>query len=362
MPVFQTAMYVYGGRDALAYDAIPYIRLNNTPNHQALHAKIANLEGAEDALVAASGMAAISATFLALAGAGDHILVQDCLYGGTSALVSEHLRRLGIEATSIDATEPGGWERALRPNTRAIYVESLTNPLLDVADLPAVADFSRAHGLVSVVDNTFATPVNLRPIELGFDLVVHSATKYLNGHSDIVAGAVAGSRALVTKVTHVLNHFGGTLDPHACFLLHRGLKTLAVRVREQNRTAQKLAERLAAHDIAVRYPGLPSHPGHERARAIMSPGFGGMLSFELGGDAAAAERFIDALTLPVVAPSLGGIESLVTRPAISSHAAVPAAERARMGVTDALIRLSVGIEDSDDLCSDVERALSAAAE
>ena len=359
MPIFQTAMYEYGGANAVAYQDIPYIRLNNTPNQKALHAKLANLEGGEAALVTASGMAAISSALLSVLQSGDHLLAQDCLYGGTSSLVSHHLQRFGVTSTAIDAADPSGWEAALRPETRAVYVESLTNPLLDVADLRAVAAFAQAHGLVSIIDNTFATPVNLRPLELGFDLVVHSATKYLNGHSDIVAGVVVGNAARVAAVTGVANHFGGTLDPHACFLLHRGLKTLVLRVREQNLTAQSLAESLAAAGVAVRYPGLASHPGHALARDLMSPGFGGMLSFELPGGAAAADRFIDALTLPVVAPSLGGVESLVTRPAISSHAGVGAEERARMGITDGLIRVSVGIEDPEDLIADFSAALGA---
>lgn len=269
MPVFQSSTYEYGGQGR--YDDVRYLRLNNSPNHEALHGKLAAIEGAEKALVTASGMAAISTALLTVLRPGDHLLAQRTLYGGTHDFITEVLARFGITHTFVDADDPSGWSHALRPTTRAFYVEALTNPLLEIADLPAVARFSRAHDLVSLIDATFATPVLLRPVELGFDLVLHSATKYLNGHSDLVAGAVVGAARHVDAVRHLLNLFGGTLDPHACALLHRGLKTLGVRVRQQCATALTVAQALHEHPAVTRvcYPGLPSHPGHARAKALL---------------------------------------------------------------------------------------------
>ena len=261
LPIFQSATYLQGA--AGRYNDVRYIRLNNTPNHLVLHAKLAALEEAEAALVAGSGMAAISSCLLSVLSAGDHMLVQNCLYGGTHSLVTQDLPRLGIRHSFIDAHDPSSWERALDPRTRVIYVESLTNPLLQVGDLPAVVAFARAHGLVSIIDNTFATPLNYPAAGRGFDLSVHSATKYLNGHSDLVAGAVMGTRARVEAAKHRLDHWGGTLDPHACFLLHRGLKTMGLRVRHQNQSALTLARFLAAHPAVrrVHHPGLESSSG-----------------------------------------------------------------------------------------------------
>jgi cystathionine beta-lyase/cystathionine gamma-synthase len=356
MPIFQSSTYLSGGE--ASYHDIRYLRLNNSPNHDVLHDKLATIEGAEAALVAASGMAAISTTLLAMLGPSDHILAQRCLYGGTHELLTQDLATLGIEHTFVDVADPASWAAAVRPNTKAFYCESITNPMLDVGDLPAVAQFAREHELVSIIDNTFATPVNFRPIDHGFDLVVHSATKYLNGHSDIVAGAVMGRRDLVESIRRKLNHLGGTLDPHACFLLHRGLKTLAVRVRHHNASAQRLAEALSKHPrvVAVRYPGLASHPDHARATQLMR-GFAGMLSFEVEGGLDAAQRVIDRLILAVDAPSLGGPETLVTRPAGTSHVGLEPQERLSLGISDGLIRVSVGLEDPDDLVADFEAAL-----
>jgi cystathionine beta-lyase/cystathionine gamma-synthase len=243
-------MFEYAGETS--YHDLKYIRLNNTPTHIALHAKLAAMENGETALAAASGMAAISTTLLTVLAPGDHLLAQDCLYGGTLDLLNTELAALGVETTFIDADAPESWPALVRPNTRAIYVESLTNPLLQVADLEAVVRFASHHRLVSLIDNTFATPVNFQPIEHGFDLVLHSATKYLNGHSDIVAGAVIGSRHWIERITHRLNHLGGSLDPHAAFLLDRGLKTLVVRIRHQNAAAQHIAERLERHPAVTR--------------------------------------------------------------------------------------------------------------
>ena len=357
MPIFQTAMFEYSGEKT--YDQIRYIRLNNTPNHLALHAKLAALEDAEAALVAASGMAAITTSMLTVLSAGDHLLIQDCLYGGTHDFVTRDLGSFGIHYSFIDADQPASWLEQLRPNTKAIYVEAMTNPLLQVADLEAAVRFAREHGLVSMIDNTFPSPVNFRPCEWGFDLSLHSATKYLNGHSDIVAGAVIGRATLVESITRKLNHLGGTLDPHAAFLLHRGLKTLAVRMRQHNESALRIARLLEEHPAVrrVNYPGLKSHPRHERACKLFG-GFSGMLSFELRGGLQAAERFMKAVRLPVIAPSLGGVETLVTLPATTSHSGMSPEDRRRLGISDGLIRVSIGIESTDDLLEDFSRALS----
>ncbi len=326
MPIFQSATFAYRGERN--YHDLRYIRLSNTPNHDVLHRKLAALENAEAALVAGSGMSAISATLLALLGAGDRLMAQDCLYGGTHDLLTADLPALDIATDFIDANDPASWREQLTARTRAIYVETVSNPLMGVPELKAVVEFAAAHGLVSIIDNTFASPVNFRPAELGFDLSLHSGTKYLNGHSDIVAGAVIGRAPLVEQVTRKLNHLGGVLDPHACFLLHRGLKTLAVRVRYQNQSAMEIARFLEKSPQVrrVNYPGLESNPDHPRARELLD-GFGGMLSFELEGGVAAADRFIDRVTLPVSAPSLGGVESLITRPATTSHSGMTPAER-----------------------------------
>jgi cystathionine beta-lyase/cystathionine gamma-synthase len=356
MPIFQSATYEYAGEGS--YDEVRYLRNNNTPSQLALHGKLAALEGAEDALVTASGMAAISGTFLGLLSAGDHVLAQGGLYGGTHELLTHEFPRLGLSATTIDADAPDGWAAQLRPTTKLIYVEAMTNPLLEVADLAAVAAFARAHGLVSVIDNTFASPVNFRPLAHGFDLSIHSATKYLNGHADIVAGAVSGSRELIARIRHKLNVLGGSLDPHAAFLLKRGMKTLALRVRFQNDSALEVAQFLEAHPAIARvhYAGLASHPRHARAAGLFG-GFGGVLSFELKGAAARADEFTSRLRIPAVAPSLGGVQSLITRPASTSHAAVPPADRQRLGISDGLLRLSVGIESTEELIADLDQAL-----
>jgi len=356
MPIFQSAMFEYRGE--MSYHDLRYIRLNNTPNHLALHEKLAALENGEAALVAASGMAAISTALLAVLSSGDHLLAQGTLYGGTHDFITKDLPRLGISCDFIDGNDPDSWKSMLRPKTKAVYVETMTNPLLEVADLKAVVSFAKTHDLVSMVDNTFASPINFRPPEIGFDLSLHSCTKYLNGHSDIVAGAIIGRRQLVEKITHKLNHLGGTLDPHACFLLHRGMKTLAVRMRHQNESALEIAVFLDSHEVVerVNYPGLQDHPAHGRAKELFD-GFSGMLSFELKGGVEAAERFMSRATLPVVAPSLGGVESLLTRPATTSHSGMPHQERRRIGISDGLIRMSVGIEATEDLIADFSQAL-----
>jgi cystathionine beta-lyase/cystathionine gamma-synthase len=309
-------------------------------------------------LVAASGMAAISTTLLTVLSAGDHLLAQSTLYGGTQDLIVHDLPQLGISVDLIDADDASSWRAKLRPNTKAIYVEAMTNPLLEIADLEGVAAFARTNSLVSLIDNTFATPVNFRPIEADFDIVLHSATKYLNGHADIVAGAVAGRADWIERIRHRMNHFGGCMDPHAAFLLNRGLMTLALRIRHQNQSTLRIAQFLEAHQgvAKVNYPGLESHPRHARACKLFT-GFSGVLSFELRGSAEQADQLLSKVTLPAVAPSLGGIRSLITRPADTSHAGLSRDERLRAGISDGLIRLSVGIEDTYELIEDLDQAL-----
>ena len=357
MPIFQSATFT--SEAGQAYDDIRYLRLSNTPNHTVLHAKLADISGGEAALVTASGMAAISTALLALLKSGDHLLIQDCLYGGTHSFVSQDAPDLGISCDFIKGNAPETWAAKLKPETKAIYVETMTNPLLEVADLEAVVAFAREHGLVSLIDNTFASPCNFRPLQLGFDIELHSATKYLNGHSDIVAGVVIGSEQYIKTIVHKLNHFGGSLDTHACFLLHRGMKTLALRMRQHDENGLQLARFLAAQPAVakVNYPGLASHPQYERAERLFA-GAGGVLSLELHGGVAAAERLLAGLQLPASAPSLGGVETLITRPATTSHSGLSPEERAAIGVGDGLLRVACGIEAAEDLCADFAQALA----
>ena len=356
LPVFQTAMFEYAGEES--YHDIRYIRLNNSPNHLALHQKLASIENAEAALVAASGMAAITTSLLTVLSAGDHLLAQNCLYGGTHDFLTRDFAGFGLEFDFIDGDDPEAWKSKLRPNTRAIYVEAMSNPMLQVSDLNATVAFAKEHGLLSMIDNTFASPINFRPAERGFDLSLHSCTKYLNGHSDIVGGACIGGADLVEKIKHKLDHLGGSMDPHAAFLLIRGMKTLALRVRHQNESTLKIARFLEEHAgiEKVNYAGLESHPNHKRARELFD-GFSGVLSFEIKGGVDASERFMQRARLPIIAPSLGGVETLMTRPATTSHAGMSPQDRARLGITDSLIRVSVGIESTEELIEDFDQAL-----
>ena len=360
IPVFQSS--TYESREDESYRDIRYIRLNNTPNHLALHRKLAAIEGAENALVTASGMAAISTTLLAVLSSGDHLLANRTLYGGTLGFIAKDFPGLNISFDFIDGADPADWTKKLKPNTRAVYTESITNPLIQVPDLKAVSAFAKEKGLVSIVDNTFATPVNFRPSEWGFDLSLHSGTKYLNGHSDIVCGAVIGKSFWIDRVFDKLVRLGGTLDPHACFLLHRGLKTLALRVRCQNESALKLAAFLSHHPgvAGVNYAGLETSPDHVRAREFFE-GFGGMLSFEVKGGLSASRQLLENLTIPIVAPSLGGVETLVTLPATTSHSQMDPEVRRRLGIADGLVRVSVGLEAVDDLINDFDQALKGSA-
>jgi cystathionine beta-lyase/cystathionine gamma-synthase len=356
-PIYQGT--VYSVAPGAEYHDIPYLRLNSTPSQRYLHDKLAALEGAQAALATSSGMAAVTTTLLSLMRAGDHLLASDCLYGGSHDFLTHHAEDLGWRYSFIDVHRPETWAAARTPQTRVFLVETITNPLIRVGLLREIADFARREGLITVIDNTFATPVNFRPLRAGFDLCIHSATKYLAGHSDLVAGAIMGSEDLVDRVRRSLNHYGGSLDPHAGFLLARGIKTLALRVRAQNDNAAALAGFLAGHPevAAVNYPGLASHPDHAHAAELLS-GFGGMLSLRLRGGEAAAQALLDAVRLPSVAPSLGGVETLITRPATTSHAGMSPEDRERLGITSDLIRVSCGIEGTQDLVADFDQALA----
>jgi len=355
LPVFQTAMFEYDGDDPRG---ARYIRYFNNPNQIALSDKLAALEGAEAGLVTGSGMAAISATLLTLLRPGDHFLALDCLYGGTHDLVTGTLENLGITHTFITGDRPETWPQMLRQNTKAVYVETITNPLLRVSDHDALIALCKDNGLTSVIDNTFASPVLYRPAEAGYDLSLHSMTKYINGHSDVVAGAILGGTEAITAIRHTLYNLGSALDPHAAFLVNRGVNTLALRVRHQGDSALKIARFLEAHPKIERviHPGLASHPDHALARKHLD-GFGAMITFEVTGGLKAAKTFMAALDIPIMAPSLGGPETLMTRPAITSHAGLTSEARRGLGISDGLIRCSIGLEDADDLIEDFTQAL-----
>jgi cystathionine gamma-synthase/cystathionine gamma-lyase/cystathionine beta-lyase len=357
-PIFQGTVYTQP--KGTPYDELAYIRLNTTPSQEYLQDKLARLEGAEACLATASGMAAVTTALLANLKSGDHLIAGDCLYGGTHHFLAHTVGRLGWSVSFVDMNDPDAWAAVLRPETRLFLCETITNPLMRVARLDAVAGFARQHGLVSLIDNTFASPVNFRPLEHGFDLVFHSATKYLNGHSDVVAGCVMGSSQRLKLIRSALNLYGASLDPHPGFLLARGLKTLALRVAAANANALALARALSGHPgvAAVNHPGLDTHPDHEHAARLLD-GFGGMLSFRIthGYD---VDAFLGRLAIATVAPSLGGVETLVTLPSRTSHAGLSAEERQAMGVTGDLVRVSCGIEAAEDLIADLSGALEAA--
>ncbi len=338
-----------------------YTRYGN-PTNTVAEQTIAALEGVETALTFASGMGAITTTLMALLKSGDHIVAQRDIYGGVSKFLSQWLPKMGIETTFVDTTEYEQHERAIRPNTKLLYLESPTNPTLRVVDLKLVAAVAKRHNILSIIDSTFGTPVNQHPAEFGIDLVMHSGTKYLGGHTDLICGVVAGRQELMKKIWETRTTLGNCMDPHASWMLVRGLKTLAVRVARQNENALRVAGFLAenAKVRKVHYPFLKSHAQHGLARDQMKGG-GGMVSFEVEGSGDDARRVSEAMRLFTLAPSLGGVESLVSIPVLTSHAMVPAAERAKMGVTEQLIRLSVGIESAEDLIADLERALEAVA-
>ena len=334
-----------------------YTRYGN-PTLAVAEAKIADMENGEAGLVTASGMAAISSALLAVLKSGDEVIATRQLYGGSFRLFRDTLPRLGIRTHHVEA-DLEGVDRLVNSNTRALYVESPTNPILRLVDLKKAVGLARKHKLVSLIDSTFGSPVLQKPLDLGFDLVLHSATKYLGGHSDIVAGAVAGSRRWVAKVREAMIYLGGSMDPDPGYLLIRGLKTLEVRVRRQCETAMAVARFLERHPKVARvhYPGLASHPDHRLARRQMR-GFGGMLAFELKGGLAAARRFCDRTQIFLLAASLGGVESLIVLPIYTSHYRMSTTELAAAGVQPGTVRISVGLEDPADLLADLRQALA----
>ncbi|MGH9160879.1 MAG: trans-sulfuration enzyme family protein [Vicinamibacteraceae bacterium] len=354
-PIFTSSSFEYMDREETLYP-----RYFNTPNQTAVEQKMCALEGAEDAVLFSSGMAAISTTLLAFAGSGDHVVLLDELYGGTHAFVSDSFDRLGIGYSFVSTTVEA-IARALTPTTKAIVMESPTNPLLRVIDIRAVADLARPRGVTTIFDNTFATPINQNPLALGMDVVVHSGTKYMGGHSDLCCGMALASRERACRIRAMARYLGGSLNAMTGYLLERSLKTLALRVERQSQNAARIATFLDAQPQVrrVNYPGLPTCEGHEVAAAQMKQ-FGGMLSFELQAEAATPDRFLRRLQLITPAVSLGGVESLISSPRATSHAKLSAEERQRIGISDTLLRLSVGIEHLDDLIADLDHALKVA--
>ena len=339
-------------------EGLQYLRYGS-PNAEIVQRRLALLEGAEAALLLSSGMGATACAMLALLRPGDHLLASAWIYGGTHKLLSQELTTLGIDVTFVDPLETRGWRRHVRDETRAVFVETPVNPTTRVLDLRPLARLTQEHGLALVVDSTFASPVNYRPLEHGADVVIHSATKYLNGHHDVLGGAVLGTTSFVEEVRQKMIVWGQAADPFACWLLERGLKTLDVRVGRQNENAQRVAEWAERHPAVARahYPGLASHPDHQLARELLR-GFGGMLALELAGGGEAADRMIRRLELVSHAPSLGGVDSLVSEPRYTSHAHMTSDERAALGIPDGFLRFSIGLESADDLIADLEQALS----
>jgi cystathionine beta-lyase/cystathionine gamma-synthase len=379
-PLAAATLAVHGGRPPHAPDApvvtalsqgvnhvqeigtgvgMRYSGYGNGPNAELVARRIAALEGAEACVVLASGMGATSCAMLALLRPGDHLLASAWLYGGTHQLFCGELVRLGIEVTLVDPAKPRTWRTGIRKQTRAIFVESPVNPTCRLVDLRPISELAKRHGIALVVDSTFASPINFRALEHGADVVINSTTKFLNGHHDALGGAVCGTAPYVEEVRRKMVVWGQAPDPFACWLLERGLKTLDVRVQRGNENAARLAAWCAAHPAVrrVHYPGLPDSPDHALASATMQ-GFGAMLAIELAGGAEATERFLRRLRLIIHAPSLGGVDTLVSEPRFSSHAHLTAEQRAAAGVPDGFLRLSAGIESADDLIADLEQALA----
>lgn len=368
VPVAQTATYTFADTadlcnfmDArlwgLAEGRTEYGRYGN-PTVAAAETKLAALEGASSAALFSSGMAAVTSTLLTLLKSGDHVLITDDSYRRTRQFCLDFLKKFGVACDVVPMANYSALDAAIRPETKLIISESPTNPYLRVLDLRRVADLARRHNVKTLVDATFATPFNARPLDFGIDLVVHSATKYLGGHNDLLAGVIAGSEPLIALIRQQLWMLGGVLDPNSAYLLLRGLKTLALRIERQNQTGQRVAEFLESHPKVERvwYPGLASHPDHAIARSQMR-GFGGVVSFEVKGKLEAASCVVDGVRIPIIAPSLGGVETLIEQPALMSYYELSTEERAEIGIKDNLIRLSLGVEDVDDLIADLEGAL-----
>lgn len=348
-PIYPSSAYDYGTE-------VLYPRYFNTPNQTAVVQKLASLENAEDGLLFSSGMAAIMTTLFALLKQGDHILFQKDLYGGTHHAALHELKRYGIDHTMEDVADLKKFERAIRPNTKVIYIETPSNPLLKITDIAAVARIAQSKKIITVIDNTFASPVNQNPLDLGMDVVTHSGTKYIGGHSDLSCGVAVASKKLIKEIRNTAMHFGGNLNAPSAYLMERSLKTIVLRVQQQNKNALTLARFLQSEPgiKAVYYPGLKDHPGHAIAKKQMPGGFGGMLSFEVKKD---PEKFLKKLILIRKAISLGGVESTIAQPVKTSHAKLTAEERKAAGISDKLLRLSVGIEEVNDLIDDIRHAL-----
>jgi cystathionine beta-lyase/cystathionine gamma-synthase len=339
-------------------EEVLYSRYGNNPNQIELANKYALLEGADASIFVASGMGATALAHLAVLRPGDHLVSSSWIYGGTQKLFDEELARFGIEVTYVNPDQPRLWRKSVRKSTRAMFVETPTNPLMRVVDLTPIAHVAESEGLALLVDATFASPINFRPIEHGADVVITSATKYLNGHSDVIAGAVAGSSSFVEEVNRLMRLWGQAIDPHAAWLIDRGMRTLSVRMERHNANGMAVAQWAEGHEgiDKVHYPGLPSHPDHERAKTVLD-GFGGMVGLEPKGGVGAAERLLKKLKLITHAPSLAGVETLVSEPRLTSHKSIGAEGRAKMGIPDGFLRLSCGIEDAADIIEDLSQAL-----
>ena len=351
-PLYMSTSYAFDDVDVKRYP-----RYFNTPNQEGLCKKIAALEHTEAALIFGSGMAAVSTALMAFLRAGDHVVLQQTLYGGTYNLVTEEFSKYGIQYSFTQGWEAADFEDKIQENTKVIYIETPSNPLLTITDIEAVATIAKKHGITSMIDNTFASPVNQNPVDFGIDVVIHSATKYMGGHSDICAGAVASTEANMNRIFHLAKNFGGSLSDYTVWLLERSIKTMGIRVRAQNENAMAMATYLVEHeDIdAVYYPGLPTHAGHTLAKRQMK-GFGGMLSFELK-PYLDASKFQKALKLIKSSMSLAGVESTLLSPTQTSHALMSPEVRAEQGIRDGLIRFSVGIEEVADLMQDIDQAI-----
>jgi len=371
VPIVQTAVYTFDKsadlvnftEERMFWDEIEreeYGRYGN-PTVRAVEAKLADLEGAQDAMLLSSGMAAVTSALLILLSRGDHLILTDESYHGTRIFCENFLARFGIECSIIPCADYDALEAAIRPNTRLIVSESPTNPFMSCVDLARLAEIARRHQVLTAIDTTLATPLNTRPLDYGIDLVIHSVTKYLSGHNDLMAGALVGSYQLIDKLRQAQALLGCVADPHAAYLILRGMKTLALRVARQNENGMAVARYLHQHPQVrqVWYPGLDDHRDHAVARATMH-GFGSVVSFELEGDVETAYRFLDALQIPTIGPSLGGVESIISPLAVMGYANVPAGERAALGIRDELIRFCIGIEDTDDLLADLAQALEQA--
>jgi methionine-gamma-lyase len=363
VPIYETSTFAF--RDAEqgarrftgAEEGYIYTRLGN-PTTRALERSLAELEEGEDARVFASGMAAINAAVLSLVNKGDHVVTTDSLYGGTAKLFFDVLPKFGVQFAVVDLSEPGNVEGAIRENTKIIYVETPSNPTMKLADIKAISKIAKEHGIITLVDNTFMSPYFQQPLKLGADVSLHSLTKYLSGHSDVIGGAIITSKAIIALVDSILKNTGATLGPFEAWLTLRGIKTLVVRLDRHNENALKIANFLETHPKVekVHYPGLQSHPQHELAKKQMT-GFGGVLSFELKGGLEAGRKLMNSVRLCTLAVSLGAVETLIEHPASMTHVVVPKEERLKTGITDSLVRLAVGIEDADDIISDLDQAL-----